>query len=88
VSRWPRTLSEGPVESLLGFRVQQSSRDDSELVGQYMKAWESEGIKPDLFEVDGATGYWHEQELSAADNLGVPGTVRIYVVAKGVVTVT
>lgn len=81
-------LSEGPVESSLGFRVDQSYRDNSELIAQNMKAWRSEGIKPAPFEADGGTGYWHEKEVAAADNLGVAGTERFYVVAKGAVTVT
>lgn len=81
-------LNEEPISYSLGFRVQEDRRDNSELVGQNQQAWVGRGVKPDVFEADGQRGFWAEEQVSAADNDGKPGTSRFYVVAKGAVTVS
>lgn len=82
------TMRMASVEFMLGFRVQEDRRDDSELLATNLDRWRSEGIRPNEVQVDGVTGYWHERELTETDEDARPGTRRFYVAAKGAVTVT
>ncbi|MEU3271571.1 hypothetical protein ABZ639_12025 [Saccharomonospora sp. NPDC006951] len=80
-------LGEEPAEVTFGFRVEESARNNSELLQSNMEKWQERGVTPETFEADGETGYFHE-EVFTADDGGEPGTSRFYVVAKGAVTVT
>lgn len=80
------TTTLDPVEFMIGFRVQESARDDSELLDSNMELWKEKNVQPTEFEVDGVPGYWGD--MSFDDPGEEPTTQRFYIAAKGAVTVT